>query len=99
MQLKLSRLAQWALLAALPIMLAGCGINTIPTKQEFAKAKWADVQNDYQRRADLIPNRAVSVHSTQRGISSAGEHLPGRQGVRGSNPRCSTRFRDQNQNS
>jgi LemA protein len=60
-QRNLRRLARWALLAALPLSLAGCGINTIPTKQEFAKAKWADVQNDYQRRADLIPNLVATV--------------------------------------
>src|SRR6187397_1943520 len=37
-------------------MLAGCGINTIPTLQERAKASWSEVLNQYQRRADLIPN-------------------------------------------
>ena len=36
-------------------MLAGCGINTIPTLQERAKAAWSEVLNQYQRRADLIP--------------------------------------------
>ena len=41
--------------------VAGCGVNTVPTKEEAAKAKWADVQNDYQRRADLIPNLVASV--------------------------------------
>ena len=41
--------------------LAGCGINTIPTAEENAKARWADVQNDYQRRADLIPNLVATV--------------------------------------
>ncbi len=46
---------------ALPVALAGCGINAIPTKQEAAKAAWADVQNDYQRRADLIPNLVATV--------------------------------------
>ena len=44
-----------------PIALAGCGVNNIPTKEEFAKAKWADVQNDYQRRSDLIPNLVATV--------------------------------------
>ncbi|MEO8114363.1 MAG: LemA family protein, partial [Phenylobacterium sp.] len=42
-------------------MLAGCGFNTIPTKEEAAKAKWADVQSQYQRRADLIPNLVATV--------------------------------------
>ena len=49
------------LILALPIALAGCGVNNIPTKEEFAKAKWADVQNDYQRRSDLIPNLVATV--------------------------------------
>jgi LemA protein len=42
-------------------MLAGCGYNTIPTYEEQAKARWADVQNNYQRRADLIPNLVATV--------------------------------------
>lgn len=41
--------------------LAGCGYNTIPTLEEQAKAKWAEVQNQYQRRADLIPNLVSTV--------------------------------------
>jgi LemA protein len=41
--------------------LAGCGVNAIPTKEEAAKARWADVQNDYQRRSDLIPNLVATV--------------------------------------
>lgn len=41
-------------LAAAP--LGGCGLNSIPTAEEAAKAKWADVQAAYQRRASLIPN-------------------------------------------
>lgn len=40
----------------LAVFLAGCGINNIPTYDEAAKAGWADVQNQYQRRADLVPN-------------------------------------------
>jgi LemA protein len=41
--------------------LSGCGYNTIPTLEEQAKARWADVQNQYQRRADLIPNLVATV--------------------------------------
>src|SRR5215469_10516621 len=41
--------------------VSGCGYNTIPTQEEQAKAKWADVQNNYQRRADLIPNLVNTV--------------------------------------
>ncbi len=43
------------------LVLAGCGYNTIPTAQENAKAQWAQVQNQYQRRADLIPNLVATV--------------------------------------
>ena len=52
-----------ALLFAAPLALSlgGCGVNTIPTEEENAKAKWADVQNQYQRRADLIPNLVATV--------------------------------------
>ncbi len=45
----------------LGILLAGCGINNIPTYEEQSKAKWSDVQNQYQRRADLIPNLVETV--------------------------------------
>src|ERR1700740_2544670 len=43
------------------LAVAGCGYNTIPTLEEQAKAKWGDVQNNYQRRADLIPNLVSTV--------------------------------------
>ncbi len=42
-------------------MLAGCGYNTIPTAEENAKAAWSEVLNQYQRRADLIPNLVETV--------------------------------------
>lgn len=42
-------------------LLASCGINTIPTLQEQAKAAWSEVLNQYQRRADLIPNLVETV--------------------------------------
>jgi LemA protein len=57
----LRRLAAFGLALILPLALAGCGVNTIPTKEEKAKAAWADVQSDYQRRADLIPNLVATV--------------------------------------
>ena len=50
-----------ALILPLAAMTAGCGINSIPTAEENAKARWADVQNQYQRRADLIPNLVATV--------------------------------------
>ncbi|MDB5696156.1 MAG: hypothetical protein JWN21_1699 [Sphingomonas bacterium] len=46
---------------ALLAPLAACGINSVPTAEEEAKARWADVQNQYQRRADLIPNLVSTV--------------------------------------
>ncbi|OYX38316.1 MULTISPECIES: LemA family protein [unclassified Sphingomonas] len=42
-------------------LLSACGINSIPTAEEAAKARWADVQNEYQRRADLVPNLVSTV--------------------------------------
>ena len=45
----------------LGLLVSGCGVNTIPTYEESAKAKWSDVQNQYQRRADLIPNLVETV--------------------------------------
>ena len=47
--------------AALAVAVAGCGINSVPTAEEKVNARWADVQNDYQRRADLIPNLVSTV--------------------------------------
>ena len=49
------------LLAALAVTLSACGINNVPTYEERAKAAWAEVQNQYQRRADLIPNLVETV--------------------------------------
>ena len=43
------------------VSLAGCGVNSIPTAEEEAKAKWANVQAAYQRRANLIPNLVATV--------------------------------------
>jgi LemA protein len=50
-----------AAVMALGLLLSGCGVNNIPTYDEQAKAKWADVNNQYQRRADLIPNLVETV--------------------------------------
>ena len=43
------------------LVLSGCGINTIPTLEEQAKGAWSQVQNQYQRRAELIPNLVETV--------------------------------------
>lgn len=51
-----------ALLAPIAALsLSACGVNAIPTAEEEAKARWADVQNQYQRRADLVPNLVATV--------------------------------------
>ncbi len=50
-----------AAVMVLGALLSGCGVNNIPTYDEQAKAKWADVNNQYQRRADLIPNLVETV--------------------------------------
>src|ERR1700750_2766860 len=50
------------MVAVLGLMLSACGYNTIPTLEEQAKARWSDVQNQYQRRADLLPNLVSTVH-------------------------------------
>jgi LemA protein len=54
-------LATFLVLALLLPVLAGCGYNTIPTAEENAKAAWSEVLNQYQRRADLIPNLVETV--------------------------------------
>ncbi len=56
-----SRSRAFAIAILLGLSVAGCGYNTIPTLEENAKAKWAEVQAQYQRRADLIPNLVATV--------------------------------------
>lgn len=58
-----------ALVAALT--LSSCGINSVPAAEETAKARWADVQAQYQRRADLVPNLVATV----RGAAAAEERV------------------------
>src|ERR1700737_502336 len=55
------RACKLILAAFLGLLVAGCGINNIPSYQENAKAKWSEVLNQYQRRADLIPNLVETV--------------------------------------
>ncbi|MGO2133007.1 MAG: LemA family protein [Halomonas sp.] len=43
------------------LLLTGCGINNIPTYDEQVKSAWAQVENQYQRRADLVPNLVETV--------------------------------------
>ena len=49
------------LLAVLAALLSGCGYNAIQQKDEQVKAGWAEVLNQYKRRADLIPNLVQTV--------------------------------------
>jgi LemA protein len=56
--------SRWRSLTApllIAVSLSGCGYNTIPTLEENARAKWSEVQSQYQRRADLIPNLVSTV--------------------------------------
>lgn len=64
------RFGQIAFAAAAAVSLTACGINSVPTAEENAKAKWADVESAYQRRADLVPNlvetaKAAAASETQ----------------------------------
>ncbi|HEY6963858.1 MAG TPA: LemA family protein [Erythrobacter sp.] len=56
---------------ALALTVSACGINTVPAAEETAKARWADVQANYQRRADLIPNLVATV----RGAAASEERI------------------------
>lgn len=55
------RTVRLSLLAIVAATVAGCGINNIPSFDEAVKAAWGQVQNQYQRRADLVPNLVATV--------------------------------------
>ena len=58
----MTALRRFGLLAPLAALsLAGCGLNSVPTAEEQVNAQWANLQADYQRRADLIPNLVNTV--------------------------------------
>ncbi|TPE47724.1 LemA family protein [Amaricoccus solimangrovi] len=61
MTAQVARLRAFFLVSLLGLLLSACGYNTIPTLEEQARARWSDVQNNYQRRADLIPNLVATV--------------------------------------
>jgi LemA protein len=72
------RLRLIALLAPAALLLTACGVNTIPAAEEEAKGRWADVQNNYQRRANLTENLVETVRAsaaaedrTLRGVAEA----------------------------
>ena len=58
---RLRQMAPVAVVILAGVSVSGCGYNTIPTKQERAQAAFADLQSQYQRRADLIPNLVAVV--------------------------------------
>ena len=56
------RISKFAILAPVAAMsLSACGVNSVPTAEENVNAKWGNLQADYQRRADLIPNLVETV--------------------------------------
>jgi LemA protein len=58
----MTALRRFGLLASLvAFSLAGCGLNTVPTAEEQVNAAWGNLQSEYQRRADLIPNLVNTV--------------------------------------
>ena len=59
-------IALFAIASSVALSLSGCGVNSVPTAEELAKNKWADVQAAYQRRADLIPNLQATVKGAAR---------------------------------
>jgi LemA protein len=70
----LSRSSRLIAVLVLPAMLAACGVNAIPTKDEAVKAKFGDLQAQYQRRSDLIPNLVATVQAyaqQERGVLTA----------------------------
>jgi len=55
------RIFKFVILGLMAMTLAGCGVNNIPTYDQAMKGKWGQVQNEYQRRADLVPNLVETV--------------------------------------
>jgi len=69
-----SRIGTALAVVAVGLTVSACGYNTIPTLEEQAKARWSDVQNQYQRRADLIPNLVATVQgyaAQEKGVLTA----------------------------
>jgi len=61
MHFQFARVRALVLAGLIGFSVASCGYNTIPTLEEAAKAQWAEVQNQYQRRSDLIPSLVETV--------------------------------------
>ena len=74
----MTRYRLFAAFAPVLLLLTACGVNSIPTAEEQAKAKWADVQASFQRRANLVPNlvettraAAASEQAILQGVTEA----------------------------
>jgi LemA protein len=52
---------RWPIAAVVVLLLSGCGYNTLQSNDEQVKAAWSEVLNQYQRRADLVPNLVETV--------------------------------------
>src|ERR1700693_5507265 len=81
--MRLKQFRALTLIAAIGFVLAsvsGCGVNKIPTLDEQVKAAWSEVLNQYQRRADLIPNLVETVkgyaHQEQQVLTHVTEARP-----------------------
>jgi LemA protein len=55
------RVFKFLILGLMALTLAGCGVNNIPTYDQAMKGKWGQVENEYQRRTDLVPNLVETV--------------------------------------
>ncbi len=62
----MSRLLRTTAIVLIAAPLAACGINSVPTQEEAVNAAWAEVESQYQRRADLIGNMAETVKAQVR---------------------------------
>ena len=81
----LNRLRALAALALIAVSVSACGYNVIPTKQEAANAAWAEVQNQYQRRADLVSQSGRNRSGFRQ--AGKGRLCPGHRGAhQGRNP-------------
>ena len=74
-----SRLFSAVAVMCATLLLAGCGVNNIPTYENQAKAAWAEVLNQYKRRADLVPGGRTQQPAA---IGRYGAHRPAGHGGR-----------------
>ena len=72
------RIGIFAFFAIIVSLLSGCGYNTFQTSDEAVKSAWSEVINQYQRRADLVPN----LVSTVQGYASPSHRKPRQRAIR-----------------